>query len=192
MFPINPKHGSVLGTSAFPNIDSIPEVVDLAVIAPPAPTTPGIERECVAAGVPAAVIISAGFKECGLGGAEFESSILADAQRGCVRLIGSKCLGVITLHLGLNTSFAASAARPGNVAFISQSGALCPAIFGWSLKENSGSSAFVSFGSMPDVGWGDLIDHLGDDWRTHSIVICMELSGDAPAFLAAAQKVACA
>ncbi len=190
VFPINPRHASVLGSPAFPSLAALPGAVDLAVIATPALTIPAIVRECVAAGVPAAVIISAGFRECGADGAGLESRILAEARRGGLRLIGPNCLGVMAPPLGLNASFAASAARPGSVAFLSQSGALCTAILDWSLKENFGFSAFVSVGSMLDVGWGELIAHLGDDPHTQSIVIYMESIGDAPAFLAAAQNVA--
>jgi acetyltransferase len=190
VFAVNPQRASVLGAPAFPHVSAIPEPVDLAVIATPAPTIPGLVRECVAAGIPAAVIISAGFRECGPAGADLESRVLAEARRGALRLIGPNCLGVMAPHTGLNATFAATSARPGRVAFISQSGALCTAILDWSLQENVGFSAFVSVGSMLDVGWGDLIDYLGDDPHTSSIVIYMESIGDARAFLSAAREVA--
>jgi acetyltransferase len=93
---------------------------------------------------------------------------------------------------GLNATFATAAARPGNVAFISQSGALCTSVLDWSFKEHVGFSAFVSIGSMLDVGWGDLIYHLGDDPHTQSIVIYMETIGDARSFMSAAREVALA
>jgi acetyltransferase len=107
-----------------------------------------------------------------------------------MRIIGPNCLGLMNPLTGLNATFAASAARPGNVGFISQSGALCTSILDWSLREKVGFSAFVSVGSMLDVGWGDLIDYLGDDPNTRSIVIYMESIGDAGAFLSAAREVA--
>ena len=190
VYPVNPKHSSVLGVPAFPNIATVPEAVDLVVIATPSSTVPGIVRECVAAGVSAAVIISAGFKECGADGAELEQRVLTEARRGALRIIGPNCLGVMAPHLGFNATFAASAARPGSVALISQSGALCTAILDWSLQVNVGFSAFISVGSMLDVGWGDLIDYLGDDPHTRSIVIYMESIGDARAFFSAARAVA--
>ncbi len=107
-----------------------------------------------------------------------------------MRLIGPNCLGVMRPFAGLNATFAAEMARPGNVAFLSQSGALCTAILDWSLREHVGFSAFVSIGSMLDVGWGDLIDYLGDDPQTRCIVMYMESIGDARAFLSAAREVA--
>ncbi len=106
-----------------------------------------------------------------------------------MRLIGPNCLGVMNPIRGLNATFAHTVARSGNVAFISQSGALCTAVLDWSLRENVGFSAFVSIGSMLDVNWGDLIDYFGSDPRTHSIVIYMESIGDARSFLSAAREV---
>jgi acetyltransferase len=105
-------------------------------------------------------------------------------------LIGPNCLGIMNPHLGLNATFAAGIAQPGTVGFISQSGALCSAILDWSFHENVGFSAFISIGSMLDVGWGDLIDYLGDDPHTQSIVIYMEAIGNARSFLSAAREVA--
>src|SRR6184192_3030426 len=107
-----------------------------------------------------------------------------------MRIVGPNCLGLMSPLTGLNATFAATMAKPGSVGFLSQSGALCTAILDWSLKENVGFSAFVSLGSMLDVGWGDLIYHLGDDPNTKSIVIYMESIGDAGAFLSAAREVA--
>ncbi|NDJ23614.1 GNAT family N-acetyltransferase [Nostoc sp. B(2019)] len=190
VFPVNPKHHSVMGIKSYVNIAKVPDGVDLAVIATPAPTVPGIIRECVAAGVKSAVIVSAGFKEIGLPGIELEQQILQEARLGRLRIIGPNCLGVMNPHTGLNATFASTMARPGKVGFISQSGALCTSILDWSLRENVGFSAFISIGSMLDVGWGDLIYYLGDDPRTQSIVIYMESIGDARSFLSAAREVA--
>jgi acetyltransferase len=189
VYPVNPKRPSVLCVKAYPDIGSIPEKVDLAVICTPAKVVSSVIRECVKAGVPGAVIISAGFKEIGEAGAKLEQEILADAQRGGMRIVGPNCLGVMIPKIGLNATFATTIARPGNVAFLSQSGALCTAILDWSLKENVGFSAFASLGSMLDVGWSDLIYYLGDDPNTKSIVIYMETIGDARGFLSAAREV---
>jgi acetyltransferase len=190
IYPVNPKRSSVLCVKACPNIAAVPEKVDLAVICTPAKTVPGIIKECVKAGVPGAVIISAGFKETGAEGNRLEQEILVTARRGGMRIVGPNCLGVMVPKSGLNATFATSIARPGSVGFLSQSGALCTAILDWSLKENVGFSAFASLGSMLDVGWGDLIYYLGDDPHTKSIVIYMETIGDARAFLSAAREVA--
>lgn len=189
VFPVNPKRPSVLGIKAYPDIASVPEPVDLAVISTPAHTVPGIIKECVEAGVKGAIVISAGFKETGPQGAALEQQILEYA-RGHMRIIGPNCLGVMSPISGLNATFASAMARPGNVGFISQSGALCTAVLDWSLKENVGFSAFVSIGSMLDVNWGDLIYYLGDDPNTKSIVMYMETIGDARAFISAAREVA--
>jgi acetyltransferase len=190
VFPVNPKRPSVLGIKAYPNIAAVPEKVDLAVVATPAATVPGIIGECADAGVKGAIIISAGFKECGEEGARLEAHVLAQARRGKLRVIGPNCLGVMSPLTGLNATFASAMARPGNVGFISQSGALCTAILDWSLSEHVGFSAFISIGSMVDIGWGDLIDYLGDDRRTRSIILYMESIGDPRSFLSAARQVA--
>ncbi|MDB9494668.1 bifunctional acetate--CoA ligase family protein/GNAT family N-acetyltransferase [Spirulina major CS-329] len=190
VFPINPKRASVLGIKAYPNLAAIPEPVDLVVIAIPSLAVPQVIDECVAAGVKAAIIISAGFKEIGAEGVELERQILAKARAGNLRIVGPNCLGVMCPVSGLNATFASAIARPGNVGFISQSGALCTSILDWSFRENVGFSAFISIGSMLDVDWGDLIDYLGDDPDTHSIVIYMESIGNARSFLSAAREVA--
>lgn len=189
-FLINPKHGHVLGVQTFANIAALPEKVDLAIVATPAATVPNMIRDCATAGVPAAIIISAGFRECGPAGAELEQRCLAEARKAKMRLLGPNCLGAMVPGLQLNATFAEEMARPGSVAFLSQSGALCTAVLDWSLRENVGFSAFVSVGSMLDVGWGDLITHFGDDPHTKSIVCYMESVGDARAFLSAAREVA--
>ncbi len=190
VFPINAKRASVLGIKAYPNLAALPEQVDLAVIVTPAATVPGIITQCVETGVKGAIIISAGFKETGAAGAKMEQDILKQARRGKLRIIGPNCLGVMSPLTGLNATFASAMAQPGHVGFISQSGALCTAVLDWSLDAHVGFSAFISIGSMVDVGWGDLIDYLGSDPQTTSIVIYLESIGDARSFLSAAREVA--
>jgi len=190
VYPVNPHSPQVLGLRAYPRIGEIPETVDLAVIVTPAATVPGIVGECIAAGVQGAVVISAGFREHGAEGKALERDIADQLRRDRLRLIGPNCLGVMSPVIGLNATFAQTIARPGNVAFLSQSGALLTAILDWSLREQVGFSAFVSTGSMLDVGWGDLIDYFGDDPNTQSILIYMESVDDARSFLSAARAVA--
>ncbi len=190
VFPVNPKHNSILGIKAYPNIAAVPEVIDLAIIATPATTVPSVIAECVDAGVKGAIVVSAGFRETGTTGLELEQQVLEQVRRSQMRLIGPNCLGIINPHIGLNASFASGMALPGKVGFISQSGALCTAILDWSFRENVGFSAFISIGSMLDVDWGDLIYYLGDDPHTESIVIYMESIGNARSFLSAAREVA--
>jgi len=189
VYPVSEKHTSVLGIKAYRHITDIPEPVDLAVVVTPAATVPAVITECVEAGVRGIIVISAGFKERGEAGEALERQILERLQGMGIRLIGPNCLGVMNPISGLNATFAPNMARPGNVAFISQSGALCTAVLDWCQKEMVGFSAFVSVGSMLDVGWGDLIDYLGNDPRTHSIVMYMESVGDARSFLSAAREV---
>ena len=182
VFPVNPTRSSVLGIRAYPNVAALPETPDLAVIVTPAHTVPGIIQECADAGIKGVIIISAGFKEAGEQGAELERQVLEIAREARMRIIGPNCLGVMRPLYGLNATFASAMARPGNVGFLSQSGALCTAVLDWSFEENVGFSAFVSVGSMLDVGWGDLIDYMGRDPSTQSIVIYMESVGDARSF----------
>jgi acetyltransferase len=190
VFPVNPKRASVMGIKAYPSIADVPAQVDLAVIVTPSSTVPGLIASCSAARIPAALIISAGFKELGAPGAELERQVLAEARKSGMRIIGPNCLGVMSPITGLNATFARDMARMGNTAFISQSGALLTAILDWSQREQVGFSGFVSTGSMLDVGWGDLIDYFGNDPRTKAILLYMESIGDARSFMSAAREVA--
>jgi acetyltransferase len=193
VYAVNTKHEEVLGLKAYKSIRDIPRPVDLAVVATPAATVPQLIGECVDAGVKSAVVISAGFKERGAEGIALEQHIREQLRRSSsspLRLIGPNCLGIMNPAVGLNATFAKDAPKAGNVAFLSQSGALLTAILDWSKREEVGFSAIVSTGSMLDVGWGDLIYHFGDDPRTKSILLYMESVGDARSFLSAAREVA--
>ncbi len=190
VYAINPTRKMVLGIPCFSKIAALAEKVDLAVIVTPAPTVPEVIHDCVAAGVASAIVISAGFKEKGPDGAELERRIQAEIRDSHMRVVGPNCLGMMNPRLGLNATFARDIARPGKVAFLSQSGALLTAILDWSAREQVGFSAIVSTGSMLDVGWGDLISFFGEDAHTQSIVLYMESVGDARSFLSAARAVA--
>jgi len=189
-YPVNPRHAEILGVKAYKNIADVPEKVDLAIVATPAATVPQVISECVDAGVKSAVVISAGFRERGEEGAALENKIREQLCRGAMRLIGPNCLGIMNPTVGLNATFAKDPPLAGNVAFLSQSGAMLTAILDWSKREQVGFSAIVSTGSMLDVGWGDLIDYFGSDPHTHNILIYMESIGNARAFLSAAREVA--
>lgn len=189
IFPVNPKRPTVLGIKAYRDLKSVPKKIDLAVVVTPAKIVPQIISECADLKIPAAIIISAGFKEMGPPGITLEQEILAHARRGKMRIIGPNCLGLMNPNTGLNATFAAGIAHKGKIAFISQSGALCTAVLDWSLREKVGFSGFVSIGSMVDVNWGDLIDYFGNDPATQSILIYMESIGDPQAFLSAAREV---
>jgi acetyltransferase len=189
VWPVNPKRPTVLGATAYKSIVDLPGVPDLIVVTTPAATVPGIIQEAVDAGVPSAIVISAGFKEVGESGRELERQI-ARIIHGKLRLIGPNCLGVMNPVGGVNANFARAMVAPGRLAFISQSGALGTAVLDWCIREHVGLSGFVSAGSMLDVTFGELIDYYGQDPNTDSIVIYMESIGDARSFLSAARAVA--
>jgi acetyltransferase len=188
VYPVNAKRESVLGIRAYKDVKSIPEPVDLVVVTTPAATVPALMQEAADAGVPGGIVISAGFKEASEQGKEYERQI-NNVIRGKMRIIGPNCLGVMNPITGLNATFATTIARPGTLAFISQSGALCTAVLDWSLKNMVGFSSFVSIGSMLDIDWGDLITYFGNDPRTNAIVIYMESIGDPRSFLSAAREI---
>jgi acetyltransferase len=190
VLPVNLKRSSIMGIKAYPSVADLPVRADLAVITTPAQIVPDLISECGQAGIKNVIVISAGFKENGPEGLALESRMVANARQHQVRIIGPNCLGVMMPPTGLNATFAHAMAKSGSVGFISQSGALCTAVLDWSLQEQVGFSAFISIGSMVDVGWGDLIDYLGDDPLTRSIVLYMESIGDARSFLSAAREVA--
>src|SRR6202051_701448 len=190
IYAVNSAHPEVLGLKTYSSIRHLPEPVDLAIVATPAATVAPIIGECVDAGTKSAVVISAGFSEPGSEGAALEQQIRQHLSRGSMRLIGPNCLGVINPIIGMNATFAKDPPKSGNVAFLSQSGALLTSILDWSKREQVGFSAIVSTGSMLDVGWGDLIYHFGDDPHTKSILLYMESVGAARSFLSAAREIA--
>jgi len=189
VYAVNSGRESIMGIPAFPSVASLPERPDLVVIVTPAGTVPGVVGECAQMRIPAALIISAGFRETGEGGRRLEDEICRHADKSGIRIIGPNCLGIMNPAENLNATFAGSIALDGDVAFLSQSGALCTAVLDWSFKERVGFSALISMGSMLDGGWADVIRHFGDDPRTRSIVMYMETVGDARAFVTAAREV---
>ena len=189
VYPVNPKHHSMRGTKVYASLSAIPDPVDLALIATPPATVPDLIAECGRCGIGNAIIITAGFLETGRQGAKLYRKLIRTARKSGVRLIGPNCLGFIRPAIGLNASFAARMALPGKLAFISQSGALCTAVLDWSIRERVGFSHFVSVGSMADVGYHDLIDYLGDDPGTSSILIYMESLQNAKRFISAARSI---
>jgi acetyltransferase len=190
IFPVNPNTSKVLNVKSYPVISSVPEHVMLAVVATPARLVPGVVEECGRAGVEGVVIISAGFKEIGEEGTRLESEIDGIRKKYGMRIMGPNCLGFVRPVLGLNATFLRGNPPPGNIAFISQSGALGSAILDWAVSAGIGFSMFASLGSMIDVDFGDMIDFLGDDEATKSILIYMEGVGNARKFMSAARAFA--
>ncbi len=190
IFPVNPHKNSVLGRECFKDITSIGEPVDCAVIAVPAKEVPGLIEACGKAGVGGAVIFSAGFKEIGEEGRLLEQQVAVLRKQYGMRILGPNCLGFVRPNAGLNATFMRTSPPSGHIAFISQSGALGSAILDWAVDEHVGFSMFASVGAMMDVDFGDLIDFLGEDNHTRSILIYMEGVGNAKKFMSAARSFA--
>jgi acetyltransferase len=190
IYPVNIRKTEIHGLKTYQTIEQIPEPVDLAVIATPAKTVPDMVEQCGKAGIKGVIIISAGFKEIGPEGKALEEKIQEIKKKYGLRIIGPNCLGVIRPNIHLNATFIGKMPKPGNIAFISQSGALGSAILDWAIHENIGFSNFVSIGSMIDVDFGDLIDYFGTDPKTRSILMYIEGLTDARKFMSAARHFA--
>lgn len=190
VYAVNSKHARVQGRRAYASIDDIKDPVELAVIATPPETVPGIIERCGLHGVKAAVIITAGFGETGHEGAALEKQLLENARRYGMRLIGPNCLGIMRPSIGLNATFNKGSVNTGNVAFISQSGALCTAILDWAQNNDVGFSSVVSMGSSTDVDFGEILDYLVSDTQTKSILLYIEGVRNARSFISALRAAA--
>jgi acetyltransferase len=187
LFPINKKHSHIMGLPSAPAIGALDARIDLAVVAVPIDQVPEIIGQCAAAEVKTAIVISAGGKETGAPGRAIEERIRQAA--GTMRIVGPNCLGVMVPGFKMNASFAAGMPNPGNLAFVSQSGAVCTAILDMSFAEGIGFSHFVSIGSMLDVDFGDMIDYLGKDSAAKSILLYIEQLSNIRKFMSAARAV---
>jgi acetyltransferase len=190
VYPVNIRKNEILGLKTYKGVNELPEIVDLAVIATPAKTVPDIIEQCGKAGIIGIIIVSAGFKEIGPEGKALEDKIVELKRKYNLRIIGPNCLGIIRPSINLNATFANKMPKSGNIAFISQSGALGTAILDWAMHENIGFSNFVSIGSMIDVDFGDLIDYFGTDPKTRSILMYIEGVTDARKFMSASRHFA--
>jgi acetyltransferase len=188
--PVNPAHSSILSLPCKSSVGEADTPVNLAVVATPIATVPDIVGECIEAGIEACVILSAGGKETGSKGRKIEDRILERARQSGLRVLGPNCLGFICPHRRLNASFAHRFPQPGNLAFVSQSGAICTAMLDLAARENFGFSHFVSVGSMLDVDFGDMVDYLGSASKVGSILLYMESLTQARKFMSAARAVA--
>jgi acetyltransferase len=190
LFPVNPKYETVHGMPVCGAVSEMEAEVDLAVIAVPIQAVAGIAQECVAKKIAGAVVISAGGKEVGEAGRQIEDQIRAVAYAGGLRIVGPNCFGIIRPGGNLNASFASEMPEIGDLAFVSQSGAICAAILDRACKEHIGFSHFVSIGSMLDVDFGDIIDYLGNDPSAKSILLYIESLTNFRKFISAARSVA--
>jgi len=171
---VNPKYTTVRGVPCVPSVAKLAQPVDLAIVATPPATVPGIIEECGRAGIRAAVIITAGFSEAGAEGARLEARLLESARRHGVRILGPNCLGLMRPGLGLNATFARGNALAGSLALVSQSGAVCTALLDWATPSGVGFSSVVSLGGSSDLDFGEVIDYLAADERTEHILLYAE------------------
>ncbi len=190
IMPVNPHQQAIEGVLTYPSIEALPLTPDLAVLATPPATIPEIVGKLGARGTRAVVVISAGFAELGEQGAALQQAMLAAAKPGVLRIVGPNCLGVMVSGHGLNASFAQGQALPGNLAFVSQSGAVLTAVLDWSLARRVGFSHMVSLGGMADVDFGDLLDYLATDRHTRAILLYVEAVTHARKFMSAARAAA--
>jgi len=190
VYPVNPSHDSVQGVQAYPSINDLPKVVDLAIISTPSQTVVDIVEQCGKKGIKGIMIISAGFKEIGPEGVALEKRLLEIKDKYKLRIVGPNCVGFVVPYTNLNATFIGSMPDKGNIALFSQSGAVCGAILDWAQSAKVGFSSFVSVGSMLDVDFGDLIDYFGMDIHTRSIVLYVESITDAKKFMSATKSFA--
>jgi acetyltransferase len=190
LYPINPAHPEIQGRRAYSSIEEIGEPVELAVICTRAETVPDIVEACGKHGVRAAVILSAGFSEVGAQGAALERAVVAAAKTYGVRIIGPNCLGIMRPGIGLNATFFNGSVKPGSLALVSQSGALCTAILDWAPPNDIGFSSVVSMGAAADIDFGEILDYLATDPATSSILIYVEGIRKARGFMSALRAAA--
>ncbi len=192
LYPVNPKAKSVQSIKAYPSISDIPDEIDLVVIVVPAKMVSSILEEAGKKGVKGAIVITAGFKEIGGEGVEMENELKTVAQKYGISVIGPNCLGVINNdeETSMNASFATKMPQPGNIAFISQSGALCTSVLDYADGRHIGFSKFISFGNKADVSEIDLLRYLKDDPKTDVILMYLEDITDGHEFLEVAREIA--
>ena len=190
VLPVNPNYATIHGRRAYNSVSELDVGIDLAVIATPMQTVPGVVQECVNRKIGGAIVISAGGKEVGAEGRVIEQRIRDIAIPAGLRLLGPNCLGMIRPGGNLNTTFVSGMPEAGNLAFVSQSGGICSSILDMALKHHIGFSHFVSIGSMIDVDFGDMIDYLGNDYSVKSILLYIENLTNFRKFMSAARSVA--
>lgn len=190
LFPVNPNHAQILGIETYPDINAIKDKLELAVIATPAKTVPALVHQCGENGVTSIIIISAGFSEMGEAGKRLQQEILEIAHRYKIRIIGPNCLGIIRPAAQLNATFGYGKVKDGQLALVSQSGAVCTAIIDWAQAQDIGFSTVVSMGSAADIDFGEILDFLALDSKTTGILLYVEGINDAQRFLSGLKAAA--
>ena len=191
IMPVNPNHRSVRGVLAYPDVASLPETPELAIIATPPHTVPLLISQLGARGTKAAVVITAGFSEGqNVRGREIQQAMLDAARAHLMRIVGPNCLGLMAPRSGLNASFAHREPLAGGLAFVAQSGAIVTAVLDWAAERAIGFSHLVSLGDMADVDFGDMLDYLADDRYTSAILLYIEAITHTRKFMSAARAAA--
>lgn len=190
LYPVNNKRDQILGLKAYPDLHAVPEELDLVVISTPAPTVPDIMRQCGEKGVNCVIIITAGFGELGEEGKKLQQEVLDIAHRYNIRIIGPNCLGVVRPSGFLNATFGDGVVKDGNLALLSQSGAVCTAILDWAKSQDIGFSTVVSMGGAADIDFGEVLDYLATDTKTTGILMYVEGIRDARRFLSGLKAAA--
>lgn len=189
LLPVNPNYRKILGYRSYKSVLDLQVGVDLAIIATPIQTVPEVVRQCITRKVGGAIVISAGGKEVGAQGSGIEQKIRDIAHPSGFRIIGPNCLGIIKPRGKLNATFVSGMPQAGNLALVSQSGAICSSILDLAFKERIGFSHFLSIGSMLDVDFGDMVDYLGHDSSVKSILLYIENLTNFRKFMSAARSV---
>src|SRR3569832_1193972 len=189
--PVNPARDVIAGERAWPDVASLPQAPDLAVICSPPATVPKIAAQLGEKGTRAAIVISAGLKETPPGeDATLQQQMLDAARPHLLRVLGPNCLGLLVPGLGINARFAPAPALPGKIAFVMQSGALATAMLDWANGRGIGCSHFISLGDSADVDFGDVLDYLGSDPDTRAVLMYAEAVKHGREFLSAARAAA--
>ena len=189
IYPVNPHADNILGIKTYPALKEITDKVDLAVIVVPAPYVGKTVDECIEKGIDSIIVISAGFKESGIDGAARERELYQKIKQHSIRMLGPNCLGLIDTQSALNASFAADMPAPGNIAFFSQSGALCTSILDWAANECIGFSKFISMGNKTDIDEVALIKAIENDASTKIILVYLEGVKNGTEFINAAKEI---
>lgn len=191
VYPVNPKAKSIIGVPAFPSLSALPESPDLAVLIVPAKVVLQVVDEAIEKGVKGLIIISAGFKETGEEGAKMEQALREKVRAAGVPLIGPNCLGVINCDpvVNMNATFGRKMPANGNLAFLSQSGALCTSVLDYAEEREMGFSKFISFGNKADVGEIELLSYLAKDPATSVIAMYLEDISDGGLFIQTVSKI---
>ncbi|HET7157646.1 MAG TPA: acetate--CoA ligase family protein, partial [Burkholderiales bacterium] len=186
LYPVNKGHTRVGGVRAYPDVASLPQVPELAVICTPAATVPGLIESLGARGTRAAIVLSAGLSNLlTADGKSLTSAMLEAARPYLLRVLGPNCVGLLVPGIGLNASFAHTSATPGRLAMVAQSGALTTAMLDWAKSRGIGFSHFISLGESVDVDFGDVIDYLGSEPQTRAILLYIESITSARKFMSA-------